>query len=252
VVVVGWLRSPGGGVASWFFFGVLGPPLPWPWACRRLGARGKKEEFVLPLARERSVKPEDEAEVAAHNLTHLPFAAWCPHCVSTRSREGPYKLSEAKTTSSANASKPTFSFDFMFTATSISEEPAAISLVAVDNWTKYILVTPVKRKGGADSVRHSAEAICHMSTQLGYSSINLKADNETTCQAVKKAVQKMRGAMGVSATLVDAHPYSSQSNGAAERAIQTARRQANTLMDELRHRTKLALPHEHPSFRHAA
>ena len=60
----------------------------------------------------------------------------------------------------------------------------------------------------------------------------------------------------MSTTLVDAHPYSSQSNGAAERAIQTARRQANTLMEELRHHTKLALPHEHPvfawSFRHAA
>ena len=24
------------------------------------------------------------AEVAAHNLTHLPYRCWCPHCVAAR------------------------------------------------------------------------------------------------------------------------------------------------------------------------
>ena len=32
-----------------------------------------------------------EAEVDEHNLTHLPFRNWCPHCVRGRGKEWPNK-----------------------------------------------------------------------------------------------------------------------------------------------------------------
>ena len=47
-------------------------------------------------------------------------------------------------------------------------------------------------------------------------------------------------------TLQESIPYDHESNGAAERAIQTVRRHANVLLDELRERTQLSIPHEHP------
>ena len=32
--------------------------------------------------------------VARHNLTHLPYAAWCPHCAAARRADNPHFQSE--------------------------------------------------------------------------------------------------------------------------------------------------------------
>ena len=62
--------------------------------------------------------------------------------------------------------------------------------------------------------------------------------------------------MGLGIILQDTKSYIHQSNGLAERTVQTTRRQANTFLDELREKTKLDIPHTHPifgwAFRHAA
>ncbi len=188
-----------------------------------------------------------EEERAYHNLTHLPYQPWCPHCVAMK---GLSKLS-----SSTDSSKPVVSFDFCYTSTTGSEEPPSVTLVAVDNWSKAVLAVPYKRKGGATHTAHLAEALVHFTTQLGYNSIVLKSDNENSAKALKDKVQKIRSSRGLSTTLQESIPYDHESNGAAERAIQTVRRQANTLLDELRERTQLSIPHEHAvvswAFRHA-
>ena len=111
-----------------------------------------------------------------------------------------------------------------------------------------------KRKG-ATHTAHLAEALVHFPTQLGYNSMVLKSDNENSAKALKDKVQKIRSSLGLSTTLQESIPYDHESKGAAERAIQTVRRQANTLLDELRERTQLSIPHEHAvvswAFRHA-
>ena len=90
------------------------------------------------------------------------------------------------------------------------------------------------------------EGIVHFSTQLGYSSICLKADNEGSCKIVKEQVQRKRGALGLSTTLADSVPHAHETNGAAERAIQTVRRLANTFLDTVRSKAKIDIPHSHP------
>ena len=37
-------------------------------------------------------KPSQE-EVEKHNLTHLPFRNWCPHCMRGRGKEAPHHRS---------------------------------------------------------------------------------------------------------------------------------------------------------------
>ena len=95
----------------------------------------------------------------------------------------------------------------------------------------------------------------HFTTQLGYNSIILKSDNQNSAKALKDKVQKVRSSLGLATTLQENIPYDHESNGAAERVMQTVRRQANTLLDELLERTQLSIPHEHAvvswAFRHA-
>ncbi|CAE7229693.1 GIP [Symbiodinium sp. CCMP2592] len=196
-----------------------------------------------------------EEERAYHNLTHLPYQPWCPHCVAMKAREDNHKKGLSKPSSSTDSAKPVISFDFCYTSTTGSEEPPAVTLVAVDSWSKAVLAVPCKRKGGAGSTTHLAEALVQFTTQLGYNALVLKADNENAAKALKDKVQKVRSSLGFSTTLQESIPYDHESNGAAERAIQTVRRQANTILDELRERTQLGIPHEHAvvswAFRHA-
>ena len=40
----------------------------------------ESEEAQAPKGIRVDERPSDE-EVAEHNLTHIPFRSWCPHCV---------------------------------------------------------------------------------------------------------------------------------------------------------------------------
>ncbi|CAE7264816.1 GIP [Symbiodinium sp. CCMP2592] len=106
-----------------------------------------------------------EEERAYHNLTHLPYQPWCPHCVAMKAREDNHKKGLSKPSSSTDSAKPVISFDFCYTSTTGSEEPPAVTLVAVDSWSKAVLAVPCKRKGGAGSTTHLAEALVQFTTK---------------------------------------------------------------------------------------
>ena len=95
-----------------------------------------------------------------------------------------------------------------------------------------------------------------MSTQLQYQTINLKADNEGTMKKLKQIILKQRSALGLGTTPQDAVSGQKETNGMAERAIQTVRRQALTLIQGLQEQAKVLIAHTHPlfslAFRHAA
>ena len=107
------------------------------------------------------------------------------------------------------------------------EVAAAVSLVCVDSWSKnrVCISTATKRK---DLIQRLAEGVTYMSTQLQYGSINLKADNEGTMTKLKNVTQKQRSSLGLGTVLQDAVSGRKETNGMAERAIQTIRRLALT------------------------
>ena len=214
----------------------------------------KYEDAIEPVLRPRNLPPDDPREIELRNLTHLPYAPWCGHCVAMKAKESPFRLQEQK--GNADSSKPTVSFDFCFTATATSEEPPATCLVVVDDWTKAVLAVPVSAKGGPTMMKHMKEAVVQFCSQIGYTNMNFRGDNESAAKSLKDSVQKARGVMGLGTILQDTKSYIHQSNGLAERTVQTTRRQANTFLDELREKTKLDIPHTHPifgwAFRHAA
>ena len=101
---------------------------------------------------------------------------------------------------------------------------------------------------GKDLVEHLCEGITYLSTQLGSGIINLKADNEGTMMKLKQVIQKQRAALGLGTFLQDAVSGQKETNGMAERAIQTIRRQGTTIIRHLEARTGIYIAHTHPIF----
>ena len=106
-----------------------------------------------------------------------------------KAKESPFRLQEQK--GNADSSKPTVSFDFCFTATATSEEPPATCLVVVDDWTKAVLAVPVSAKGGPLMLKHMKEAVVQFCSQLGYTNMNFRGDNESAAKSLKDSVQKL-------------------------------------------------------------
>ena len=194
-------------------------------------------------------KPE---EVEVHNLTHLPYATWCPVCVACKGKESPHPTQSPE---KERSSRPTLCMDFCFTGTSHDEAPTAVSLVCIDSWSRSIACIPTATKGKG-LIEHIGEGVTYMSTQLQYQTINLKADNEGTMKKLKQIILKQRSALGLGTTLQDAVSGQKETNGMAERAIQTVRRQDLTLIQGLQEQAKVLIAHTHPlfswAFRHAA
>ena len=87
-------------------------------------------------------------EVAAHNLTHVPFRRWCESCVATRSR------ADAHHTGANRETKvPVVQIDFYFTSLDDHARPAGqgeqdtCCLIGVDLETKMVLSVPGPNKG---------------------------------------------------------------------------------------------------------
>ena len=105
----------------------------------------EKEFEREPIGDPEPEKPPPE-EIAKHELMHLPKANWCEACNATRARERNFDVSEKKHNGSL------ISMDFKFTGTRDEEnaqevkDALCISLVMVDQETKFVHVIPVPSK----------------------------------------------------------------------------------------------------------
>ena len=96
-----------------------------------------------PVPRSQPEGPPSAEEVAAHNLTHVPFQRWCESCVATRSR------ADAHHTGANRETKvPVVQIDFYFTSLDDHARPAGqgeqdtCCLIGVDLETKMVLSVP--------------------------------------------------------------------------------------------------------------
>ena len=68
----------------------------------------ESEEAQAARTSKSPVKPA-QSEVNSHMLTHLPYRAWCPHCVRGKSKGKPHAR-----TAKEGKSVPTVAVDYMF------------------------------------------------------------------------------------------------------------------------------------------
>ena len=191
-------------------------------------------------------------EYDEHNLTHIPFQSWCEACLATRSKEDAHKSEP-----SAHGI-PVIQFDFGYTFTKpdgeFDEELATKAglykehpkdqfgtmLVAVASETKAVLCLPILAKGSVNLKMIVEELVrfgLHNSgpdKQLIYQS-----DNERSCKQLLKAIQQVRAQLGLKTEVRTCGVGQHQSNGMAERAIQSVRRLGNCIRKQCEERARI-------------
>ena len=202
-------------------------------------------------------RPSEE-EVQRHNLTHIPYAAWCESCVKSKGRPERHERNEGRI---CDRELPRFSFDFAYTGKSlgndISEEAddgaKLTTLVAHDSRTGSIACIPVR---GKDEKKHSVRELVKYIQYLGYGDVCLMTDQEPAVLAIQALLQRTWQRLGFKAVLENAPVLDHGGNSWAEKAIDRIRTTASVLLNQLSSNLGHEVPVRHPlfawSFSHAA
>ena len=176
-----------------------------------------------------------QEQIEEHNINHLPYRSWCPACVAGKAKDRMhFKIKEE------NHEVPTIVFDYCFLATNDAKTTIPIQ-VMLDTRTQMIFGHVVPRKGMMDA--HGCNEMCNDLEKLGYSEIILKCDEEPALINIQNTVAARRQRK----TVCENSPVGdSQSNGKAERAVQTLSGQVRVLKKGLEDRCKMTFSSEHP------
>ena len=200
-----------------------------------LEAARQEYEAMDPKPRFQNAPKQPSAmERKLHEVTHLPFRAWCGFCVQSKSR-GFYKhrsTGEEK----ANRSFPTIQVDLftMGAGTNV--------LLMIDNWTKYVSVEPLKNRNAGVI---GALIARYMSGLSYFDMVEVAYDNEPVLAAGVKMAQTVRSSQGLPMLPQPGRMYSKERTSLAECSIQTVRAQQKCLMAYLEHKIGAAIPEEH-------
>ena len=159
-------------------------------------------------------------EVENHNLTHVPYRNWCPHCVRGRGKDLDHRRSVED-----NRRTLEFSFDYCF----LGDDGAARMTVLAgrERVTGMMMASAVPAKG--TSGQFAVLKVLEFLKQCGAEEapVILKSDQEPAIEALVKDVVAARGQ---ALTMVEKSPIgSSGSNGVVERAVQGVEGQIRTL-----------------------
>ncbi|CAE7208752.1 unnamed protein product [Symbiodinium microadriaticum] len=183
------------------------------------------EEFSRKPEGEKRPEPPSEEERKLHELTHLPKADWCESCTATRSREDNFEVSEKKHEASL------VSMDFKFTGTRDEDnakdpkDTLAISLVMVDQETKFVHMIPVPTK---EATSYLVEEVCRVLMLLN-SKVILRTDTEPAMISLRRKVQGIRKLKKLETEVQDVAPDAHEGMQ-AERWVQTVRNLSKTLV----------------------
>ena len=151
-------------------------------------------------------------EIEQHNMTHLPYRSWCPHCI-----RGKGKTMEHRRAARDKLMRE-IHVDYCFMGTKGDVATKCI-VVAKDYDTKNVMASVVPTKGA--SHEFPGRRICAFIRELGLEGhdVVLRGDQEPALQDLLREVGKKRLP---AKTFYEVSPVgSSASNGVAERGVQT-------------------------------
>lgn len=176
-----------------------------------------------PIARPHQPTPE---MIAAHEVSHVPYRNWCRACVAGRGRAYSHRPSIQ------TSSTPVISMDYLyFNEPSSGSGSSLPTLVLRDGMSKAIFSHLLPAKGTQGST-YPEKAVLKDLNFLGYRRLVLKHDQEPSIKALARTVKAgFEGeVLPEESPKGDAH---GQSNGAAERAVQTCQGLVRTLKAHL-------------------
>ena len=179
-------------------------------------------------------------EQELHFVAHWPYAPWCQACMASRAKEDKH-ISEKK---KPELGKNVIELDFFYTYTGEErrmedqkapdkvqerQDQFGTCLIMASSETKAIHVVPVQSKGTA-SLKHITEEVIRFTLEnASRDACILQADSERATRQILRAVQQVRKVMCLETEIRLTGPGQHQSNGLAERGVQTVRRLANCL-----------------------
>ena len=138
----------------------------------------EEEEAQVPLSAREPDQPTEE-ERRHHELTHMPFRSWCPHCVQGRQDSLPHRPSPTTV-----LAVPEVAMDYCFLGRARSPSSATV-LIMKDRGSRSILASVVQSKGrGLDETVTQAAANIR---RLGhYGRVILKTDGEPAIMDLRR------------------------------------------------------------------
>ena len=192
-----------------------------------------------------------QAEIAEHELCHLPFRSWRTNCHRGKAKNDPHRKGQVNEGSEPN--RPVISMDYMYmdldyVINAGDEHRKKVKepiLVIVDSKSKATFAHVVDHKGASDA--WVAKRVVADIEDLGHKEvmITMKSDQEPSMIELQREVTRLRGA----GTVPENSPVGeSASNGMVERHIQRVQGQARTLMDGLEAKIQKKLSKDHPIY----
>lgn len=171
-------------------------------------------------------------EVAEHNLTHLPFRAWCRHCVRGKGLTTAHK----RLVDDLGRRVPEVSMDYFYMG---DKDDISLPLLIIrDNKSKRVFTHSLPSKG----VHQYSVAIAARSIkQLGYAQAILKTDTERPILALRNELIKQMPSLRPE----DAVKGESQTNAEAESMVSKMQGQIRTMKDALEFKYDMKLHPRH-------
>ena len=190
------------------------------------------------------IKPS-RSDIQRHNLTHLPYKSWCPHCVAARRNAAPHLIQK----NGEQRSVPLLVFDYAFPRA--ADETETVTCLIGKMYPMRTTFGVVCDQKGRDP--HVISRLAAFIRENGVRHIVYKSDQEESISAMAKEAIKQVGIAGEAYDpelhmAVPEHSAvgSSASNGRAERTVQIVEDLVRTYRSALQSRLACKLPSDHP------
>ena len=181
------------------------------------------------------------AQIAAHNISHLPYRSWCPHCVAARRPNSHH----ARSSSEDRKSSPLLVADYCFMKDNQDEDITTVLVVRLYP-AKAILATVCPSKGVDE---HVISRVTSFVRDSGYLKLIYRSDQEPALRALlEQAFKKASEAQLEQAVPECSAVGESQSNGRAESTVLRIQDLVRTYKCALESRIDARVPCDSPIF----
>ena len=150
---------------------------------------------------------QNAKEIAEHIVNHLPYRAWCKHCVKGKAKGLPHRRHDQRAKADDEVAVVSFDYAFMHDDQVEGEERGMPILVAKDRRKRVIRARVVPQKG---SHWYGIKVGSGIVDSLGYKRVVVKSDQEPAILSLKEGIKNESAA---EVTFEESPGYDSKGNG---------------------------------------